>query len=348
MHNGIMFGMKRQFPGESGRGLPQSKTLREMGTRSRSRASVLECARPLALFRKNAASPREFYGKGHSPAPLAPSSAFRPPSSALCPPPSALRPLASGVLAAVLVCAFPAAGGQALRGWLSWRGPEQTGVSRETGLPDKVSAQEPLWVADYPGQSAPVLANGRLYAMGYSGQGRDLREGVTCFDAETGQKLWEQLYNDYLSDTIYLRYATGSPVIDPETGAVYMQGTQGILAGFTPDGNRLWQHSLMEEFGRLTFPNGRTATPAINGDLVITRGITANWGTQGPAADRFYAFDKRTGGLVWASSPGALPRTIRSLIPSSAGIRASASSMRPWVTAALPASMPALANRCGA
>jgi outer membrane protein assembly factor BamB len=197
---------------------------------------------------------------------------------------------------------------EAPRGWLSWRGPEQCGYSRETGLPDKVSAQETIWRADFPGQAAPVIANGKLYAIGYTGQGPDLQEGVTCFDAETGKQLWQHLYNDYLSDTIYLRYATGSPTIDPETGNVYMQGTQGILAAFTADGKLLWQHSLMEEFGRLTFPNGRTASPVIDGDLVITRGITANWGTQGPGADRFYAFDKKTGGLVWASSPGGPPK----------------------------------------
>jgi outer membrane protein assembly factor BamB len=195
-----------------------------------------------------------------------------------------------------------------VQGWLSWRGPEQTGVSRETGLPEKVSAQDPLWVADFPGQSAPVVANGRLYAMGYLGEGPNLQEGVACFEAESGQKAWQQLYNDYLSDTIYLRYATASPTIDAETGNVYIQGTQGILAAFTPDGKLLWRHSLMEEFGRLTFPNSRTASPTIDGDLVITRGITANWGTQGPAADRFYAFDKKTGALVWASSPGSQPK----------------------------------------
>jgi outer membrane protein assembly factor BamB len=194
------------------------------------------------------------------------------------------------------------------RGWLSWRGPEQTGVSRETGLPDRVSTTDTLWRADFPGQSAPVIANGKLYAMGYAGEGADLQEGVACFDAETGQKLWQRLYNDYLSDTIYLRYATGSPTIDPETGNIYMQGTQGILAAFAADGTPLWQHSLMEELGRLTFPNGRTATPLIDADLVITRGITANWGTQGPGADRFYAFDKKTGELVWASSPGGQPK----------------------------------------
>ena len=212
------------------------------------------------------------------------------------------------ILSGMAVLATSSVFGATAQGWLSWRGPEQTGVSLEHGLPDKVSPQDALWVADFPGQSAPVVAGGKVYAMGYMGTGADLQEGVACFDAATGRKLWQQLYNDYLSDTIYLRYATASPTIDPESGAVYIQGTQGILAAFNADGKPLWQHSLMEEFGRLTFPNSRTATPAIDRDLVITRGITANWGAQGPAADRFYAFDKKTGELVWVSSPGGPPK----------------------------------------
>jgi len=210
--------------------------------------------------------------------------------------------LSLSVLAAHSALAGP------VRGWLDWRGPEQTGVSRETGLPTKVAEADALWRADFPGQSAPVIANGRIFAMGYLGEGPNLQEGVACFDAETGKKLWQQLFSDFLSDTVYLRYATASPAIDAETGAVYIQGTQGILAAFTPEGELLWQHSLMEKFGRLTFPNGRTASPVIDGELVITRGITANWGAQGPAADRFYAFDKKTGELVWASSPGGPPK----------------------------------------
>jgi hypothetical protein len=152
------------------------------------------------------------------------------------------------------------------------------------------------------------VAGGRLYIMGYLGEGGDLQEGVICYDAETGKELWRRMYSDFLSDTVYLRYGTSAPAVDPETGNVYIQGTQGILAAFTSDGKPLWEHSLMEEYGRLTFPNSRTATPVIDQDLVITRGITANWGAQGPAADRFYAFDKRTGELVWASTPGAQPK----------------------------------------
>lgn len=177
-------------------------------------------------------------------------------------------------------------------------------------MPDRVvlNGSNHLWTADFPGKSTPVIANGRLYIMGYLGEGPDLQEGVACFDAETGDKLWQHLANDYLSDTIYLRYATSSPTIDPETGSIFIQGTQGLLAAFSPDGQIRWKHDLMEEFGRLTFPNSRTATPVVDRDLVITRGITANWGAQGAGADRIYAFDKRTGALVWSSSPGDRPK----------------------------------------
>ena len=213
-----------------------------------------------------------------------------------------------GGLALAGALLLPSAQAGSVRGWLAWRGPDQNGSSAEKNLPDKVDPKNPLWLADFPGQSTPVIANGKLYIVGYLGEGADLQEGVACFDAETGQKLWQQLYNDFLSDTVYLRYATATPAIDPETGNVFSQGTQGILAGFTPDGKLLWKRSLMEEFGRLTFPNARTASPVIEGDLVITRGITANWGAQGPAADRFYAFDKKTGELVWSSSPGDRPK----------------------------------------
>lgn len=193
-------------------------------------------------------------------------------------------------------------------GWLDWRGPLQTSVSLEKGLPDKVDSKTALWSADFPGQSAPVIANGKLYIMGYQGEGPDLQEGVACFDAETGKKLWQQLFNDFLSDVVYLRYANSSPSIDPETGNVYIQNSSGLFAAFTADGKLLWKHSMMEDYGRMTFPNNRTASPLIDKDLVITRGITAAWGAYGPPGDRFYAFDKKSGELVWSSAPGDRPQ----------------------------------------
>ena len=193
-------------------------------------------------------------------------------------------------------------------GWLNWRGPQQNGTSQETNLPDswQPGAKNHLWTYKLAGRGTPVIADNRLYTMGYEGEGADFQEVLICLNAETGKKIWEHRFNDFLSDIIYSRYSIGSPTVDPETGNVFVMTTPGIFACFTASGQMLWQHSMMEEYGRLTFPNGRTGAAVIDQDLVIVRGITSNWGRQGPARDRFYAFDKTLGKLVWVSTPGVV------------------------------------------
>lgn len=196
----------------------------------------------------------------------------------------------------------------AVDGWLTWRGPSGMSIAAETGLPNRVDAGEALWVKDFPGQSTPVITGGRMYINGYEGDGPDLKEVTACIDTATGNVIWSHAESDFLSDTIYVRYATSSPTIDPETGTIFALHTQGILMAFSPEGKLLWRHSMMEEFGRLTFPNSRTASPVVDRELVITRGVTSSWGAHGAAGDRFYAFDKKTGELVWSSAPGERPQ----------------------------------------
>jgi outer membrane protein assembly factor BamB len=195
------------------------------------------------------------------------------------------------------------------RGWLSWRGPDQNGSSRETNLPATQAAfAKPLWTYDLPGRGTAVIADGRLFVEGWKGDGPDLQEMLVALDAETGKLAWEHGENDFLSDTVYYRYAIGAPVVDAATGNVYAMTANGVFSAYSRDGQLLWQHSMMEEFGRLTFPNSRTGAPVIDDDLVIVRGITSNWGAQGMPRDRLYAFDKITGAHVWASTPGDAPK----------------------------------------
>jgi outer membrane protein assembly factor BamB len=101
-------------------------------------------------------------------------------------------------------------------------------------------------------------------------------------------------------------------VVDAETGNVFLESTCGVIMAFSRDGKKLWERSMMEEYGRLTFPNGRTGSLVIEGNLVIADGITANWGADGPARNRFYAFDKtnRRTRLVLHSGHGT-PRQFR-------------------------------------
>ena len=191
--------------------------------------------------------------------------------------------------------------------WYGWRGPLQNGTSTETY--EKWEFDEtPAWTYELQGRGAPVVHDGQLVVLGYRGEREELVETLTALDAATGTEKWELKFRDYISDTIYNRYSIGSAAIDAPTGNIYVQTTNGRFLGVSRDGKILWEHSMMERFGRLTFPNGRTGAPIIEGNLVIMHCITSYWGKQGPARDRFYAFDKTSGELVWVSEPGVGPK----------------------------------------
>lgn len=209
-------------------------------------------------------------------------------------------------LLSVAPVAFSAEPATQQNNWPSWRGPYQAGVSAEHYKDGKLNPT-PAWVYDISGRGAAVVYDGKLFSWGYRGKDSELVEVLTCLDAATGKKLWDHEFQDFLSDTIYDRYSIGAPVVDPETRQVYLITHYGIFACFDFEGKMKWSISTMEDYGRMSFPNARVGSPVIEGDLVIIHGITSNWGADGPAADRFYAYDKRTGELVWWSRPGIIP-----------------------------------------
>ncbi|CAN5504646.1 PQQ-like beta-propeller repeat protein [soil metagenome] len=188
-----------------------------------------------------------------------------------------------------------------------WRGLSQNGTFGEH-YEGYSFDPEPAWIYDAHGRGTPVVVDGRLFSFGYKGAREDLVELLTAHDPATGEVIWQDELRDFISDTVYNRYAVGAPTVDPETKNVYLMTANGLFRAYTFDGEVLWEISLMERFGRLTFPNGRVGSPTIEGDLVIVRGIVAYWGGNGPARDRFLAFDKRTGENVWISTPGVEPQ----------------------------------------
>lgn len=194
--------------------------------------------------------------------------------------------------------------------WSEWRGPARDGVSHEKGLPAKWSpAGENLaWKVPYGGRSTPVVMGNRVYLFNGFDRGERLQERLMCLDADTGKVVWEHRFNVYLSDVPPHRIGWASPVGDPTTGNVYAMGGGGHLVGLSGrDGKVLWERSLGEDFGLLTTHGGRTVSPLVDGDLVITSGVTFGWGNHHRGLHRWMAFDKRTGETVWTSAPGARP-----------------------------------------
>ena len=193
--------------------------------------------------------------------------------------------------------------------WTDWRGPLRDGHSPEKNLPVKWSpaGDNLAWKAPYGGRSAPIVMGDRVFLQNSVGKGETLQERVQCFNADTGQLLWEHRFNVYLSDVPPHRVGWASPVGDPATGNVYVLGVGGTLASLSNDGKLLWERSLGEDFGLLTTHGGRTVSPIIEDDMVIVSGITFSWGEHARGAHRFMAFDKKTGEAIWVSSPGGRP-----------------------------------------
>ena len=193
--------------------------------------------------------------------------------------------------------------------WPDWRGPDRNGVSREKGLLDKwsLSGQNLAWKAPYGGRSTPVILGDHLYLENTAGSGANEQERLMCFNADTGKLLWEYRFNLFQSDVPAHRVGWASPAADPETGNVYSFGVNNLLTALSKDGKKLWERSITEEFSPFTTHGGRTVSPMIDGNLVIVSTPTSTWGSMANRSQRFIALDKRTGDIVWISTPGGRP-----------------------------------------
>ena len=194
--------------------------------------------------------------------------------------------------------------------WVHWRGPTQNGVATDTNLPDKFSLDpnDPnsnlVWKAPYGCRSTPLVMKGKVYIINSDGAGPTEGERVMAFDAKTGKVLWEHKFNVFHTDIVSSRVGWANLAGDPETGNIYAHGTQGFLMCLDGEtGKPIWQHSLTEEYGRVTGYGGRIVSPTVDGDMVIMGMINASWGDQARGSNRFVAFDKKTGAVRWWSSP---------------------------------------------
>ncbi|MGD9635355.1 MAG: PQQ-binding-like beta-propeller repeat protein [Pirellulales bacterium] len=227
----------------------------------------------------------------------------------------------ASVLLVESLVSFVAAAGPDPMDWPNWRGPRQDRVSTEKGLPeswdpDGGQGSNLLWIReDLGGRSSPVVFQDRLYTIVRDKPATEEEsEKVVCVDAATGKTIWEHSFNMYLTDVPDERIGWSCPVVDPETGDVYIQGVSGYfccLDGKT--GKVKWERSLHEEFGLISTYGGRTNVPVVFEDTVLISAVVVGWGDApkwgglARPAHRFMSFDKKTGELRWLNGTGISP-----------------------------------------
>jgi outer membrane protein assembly factor BamB len=213
------------------------------------------------------------------------------------------------LLNVVVIAAGQDPGRVALGDWPEIRGPHRDGSSLETGLPEtwELNGTNFLWRVPYGGRSSPIVMGNRVYVQNPAERGPELQERVMALDADTGEMIWDYRFNIFQSDVPPHRVGWASPAGDPETGNIYAMSGNGMVIALTPDGQLIWQRSFAEEWAAFTTHGGRTASPLIDGDLVIVSAAISSWGSNWNRAHRLVGLDKRTGDIVYASAPGGRP-----------------------------------------
>lgn len=191
--------------------------------------------------------------------------------------------------------------------WPSWRGRGQNGVSDQQTLISAWSkdGENLIWSDDWTGRSTPAVFDGRVCANGRTGDDVSKQEIVACWNADDGTKLWQHKFSVLNTTVPFNRVGWGNVTGDSETGYLYALNIDGHFNVFDRQGEIVWSWRLSEELGRASGYGGRTSSPVIDEDRVILSMIGGLWGEYaGPPRHRYVAFDKRSGEVMWISTPG--------------------------------------------
>jgi outer membrane protein assembly factor BamB len=178
-------------------------------------------------------------------------------------------------------------------GWPGWRGPQRSGISRETGLLAKWPREGPrlIWRTSGIGTgfSTPAIVKGRIYLLGMRGG----KEHVLALDAaHNGKELWSAELGPSAKDgPPSYPGPRSTATVDGER--IYALGSSGELLCLGLDGKEIWRKHLVRDLNGVLPRWGYAESPLIDRDLLVcTPGGTAT----------LAALNTKTGAVVWKTS----------------------------------------------
>ncbi len=216
--------------------------------------------------------------------------------------------------ALVLAVALPAVADD----WPQWRGPDRTGVSKETGLLGQWPKDGPAlaWHAKGAGRgyASVAVVGGKVFTLGDAPSTADDKdEYVTCFDDARGKQLWAARVGPaWNRGQPSWQSSRSTPTVD---GArLYVLTPHGDLVCLETDtGKENWRKNLQKDFGGQKGDGwGYSESVLVDGDRVVC--------TPGGPRATMVALDRKTGETVWkAASPGDRGAGHASIVPSDVG-----------------------------
>jgi outer membrane protein assembly factor BamB len=175
--------------------------------------------------------------------------------------------------------------------WPQWRGPDRSGVSRDTGLLREWPRSGPslAWSAAQlgVGYGSVAVAGDRVFVQGM----KNRQSVVTSLDRATGKAVWSvplgsAQENDRGSGP------RSTPTVDGDR--VYTLTENGDLACLmVADGKVVWQRNILKEFAGRNIGWLISESPLVDGNRVIASPGGRNAG--------MVALDKMSGATLWVS-----------------------------------------------
>jgi outer membrane protein assembly factor BamB len=197
--------------------------------------------------------------------------------------------------------------------WPQWRGPSRDNISTETGLLQAwPEGGPPLhWEVNGIGGgiAAVSVSGGRVFAMGYIGDG----EYLSALDEETGERRWTAKIGPAVQENPLMRWlGQRTPTVDGNR--VYAFHTQGNLVCLdSATGKELWRKDYVREFETRTHFWGICDRPLVDGENLIL--------TPGGRKTSMVAVRKTTGEVLWKSESKGTAAWSSTLISNAAGVR---------------------------
>ena len=213
----------------------------------------------------------------------------------------------TSVLAAAV--ALVLAGAAAPEDWPAWRGPDRTGLSKETGLLKEWPTSGPpvVWSISSLGNGygSPAIQGERIYIQGAQGN----QSNVFCLDRSNGKTVWTKTLGSALEQDRG-RGPRGTPTVDGDR--IYVLAENGSLVCLkAADGAQVWTRNILTDF-KGSNPHWLVSeSPLVDGDRLIV--------TPGGHEAGIVALDKMTGKTVWTSKELSDPAGYSSCVVGNVG-----------------------------
>ena len=180
--------------------------------------------------------------------------------------------------------------------WPQWRGPNNDGVSLETGIATRWSRTENIaWRVPLPGPAAatPVVWGQQIFLTTVDGDNLDL----LCIRTD-GKQLWRRTLGQGNRNVRGDEGNSASPSPSTDGKSVWAFMCNGELACYDFNGNLRWKFNVQDRYGKFNIQFGMTSTPVLDGDRLYFQLIHGD----GNASTReacVACLDKGTGRAIW-------------------------------------------------